>query len=94
MNITVRDIPEEVISKLKTVSKKERRSLNSEILWLLEKGVDEEVTRVISEKKMMTKDRQLDVWEKLAGSWDDDRSTAEIVNDIVEHRTLGREVEL
>jgi len=94
MNITVRSIPEEVVSKLKTVALKERRSLNSEILCLLEKSLDEEVNRLADQKKALARQSQLEVWEKLCGAWEDDRSSEEIVADIVEHRTDGREVEL
>lgn len=94
MNITVRSIPEEVVSKLKTVALKERRSLNSEILCLLEKNLDEEVNRLADQNKTLAKQSQLEVWEKLCGSWEDDRFSEEIITDIRDSRTVGREVEL
>ncbi|HBC87117.1 MAG TPA: hypothetical protein DCZ94_09205 [Lentisphaeria bacterium] len=39
-SITVRNIPDEVLETAKMLSIKERRSLNNEILILLEKGLD------------------------------------------------------
>lgn len=94
MNITVRNIPEEVVSKIKTISGRERRSLNSEILWLLENALDVEEQRLITERRFISKEQQVATWEKLCGAWEDERTSEEIVADIVEKRTLGREVEL
>ena len=39
-SITVRNIPDEILEAARTLSIKERRSLNNEILILLEKGLD------------------------------------------------------
>ena len=88
MNITIRNIPDDVITKIKTISEMEKRSLNSEILMVLEKGVQEEI------KNHISKSSQINIWKKLSNSWQDDRTTEEIKNDIYENRTLGREVNL
>ncbi len=45
-NITVRNIPEDLLDKLRTLSEIERRSLNSEILIALERGVESEYKSV------------------------------------------------
>ena len=37
---------------------------------------------------------QLDVIDEIAGLWEDDRTTDEIIADIEGSRTMGREVEL
>lgn len=39
-SITVRNIPDEILDAVRILSAKERRSLNNEILILLEKGLD------------------------------------------------------
>lgn len=39
MNLTIRNIPEDVKDKIRTLSKTSRRSLNSEILIILEEAV-------------------------------------------------------
>ncbi|HQO09089.1 MAG TPA: hypothetical protein PLK90_03005 [Clostridiales bacterium] len=43
MNITIRNIPDDVIDKIKTISKMEKRSLNNEILLVLERGIEDEL---------------------------------------------------
>lgn len=94
MNITVRNIPDEVIEKIRTLSKMERRSLNSEILRVLEKGTQEELHHRFDIKRNISKSAQIDIWKKLANQWKDERSTDDIIKDIYENRTLGREVKL
>ena len=94
MNITVRNIPEEIVRKIRALSQMGKRSLNNEILLLLERGVQEEVNHLAKTKKNISKETQLNIWKKLANEWDDERSTQEIINDIYENRTLGREVNL
>lgn len=44
-NITVRNIPDELLNKLRTLSILGKRSLNSEILMVLEKGLSKESIR-------------------------------------------------
>ena len=79
MNITLRNIPDEVIKKIRTLSKIRKRSINNEILILLERGIGEELKKAIQEQKSITKETQIDIWQKLANEWDDNRSTEEIM---------------
>lgn len=94
MNITVRNIPEEIIKKIRTLSQMEKRSLNNEILILLERGVQEEINHFFNEKRNITKDTQINIWKKLSKEWEDDRTAHEIIEDIYNNRTFGREIEL
>ena len=94
MNITIRNIPKEVIEKIRTLSQVERRSLNSEILMVLERGLEEKLGRMFDIKSNMTRELQTDIWRNLSAKWDDERSTEEIIEDIYSHRTKGRDVEL
>jgi len=94
MNLTIRNIPDEIISKLRTLSKLERRSLNNELLIVLENGLNRKVANLFKSKPVITKELQINIWNGLAEKWDDDRSTEEIVKDIYENRTIGREVNL
>lgn len=94
MNLTIRNIPDEVINKIRTLSQVERRSLNSEILVVLEHGLNEKLGYLFNIKSNMTKELQVNIWRGLATKWEDDRSSQEIINDIYEHRTMGRNVEL
>ena len=94
MNITVRNIPDEIIRKIRTLSQMSKRSLNNEILLLLERSVQEEIIYHSEQKKNISKETQINLWKKLTNQWDDNRSTKEIIEDIYNNRTLGREIEL
>ena len=94
MNLTIRNIPEDVIKKIRTLSQMEKRSLNNEILLVLERGIQEEVKHLFNIKRNVSKDAQISIWKKLSKEWQDDRTTDEIINDIYNNRTLGREFQL
>lgn len=42
----------------------------------------------------LNKDIQVGIWNELSGKWEDKRGTEEIIKEIHETRSLGREVEL
>ena len=94
--LTLRDIPPAMHARLRLLSARERRSLNSEVLVLLEEGLAQRSQQHMPAPSAPPPSRelQLAIWEELAGSWEDDRSTEEIVDDIRASRTLGREVSL
>jgi len=93
-SLTLRNIPDEVIGKVKTLAVLERRSLNNELLVVLEKGLEGE-TRLQQEKaSAIPPSAQVSLWQDLCGQWQDERSTQEIINDIRSSRTMGREVSL
>ena len=94
MNITVRNISDEVINKIRILSKIRKRSINNEILMILEQGIGEELNKTVREKKLIIKETQISIWQKLMNEWDDNRSTDEIIDDIYSKRTLGRNLEL
>ena len=94
MNLTIRNIPDDVINKIRTLSQMEKRSLNNEILLVLERGIQEEVRHFFSIKRNININTQVNIWERLSKEWQDDRSTDEIINDIYNSRTLGREFQL
>jgi len=94
ISITVRNIPDDVMERIRALSAVDKRSLNNEILVLLEKGVFTEVDEKIQGKKHISKSAQVEIWKRLIGTWDDDRSVKQIIDDIYSHRTTGREVNL
>jgi len=91
-SITIRDIPESVLEKVRVLSKRDRRSMNSELLTLLEKGLNDRTDNPAEEA--VTPEIQAEMWRMLAGAWIDERSTEEIVADIYTSRTKGRSVSL
>ncbi|NQT25407.1 Arc family DNA-binding protein [candidate division KSB1 bacterium] len=94
MNITVRNIPEEVVNKIKTLSQKSKRSLNNEILIILEQSLQDEMRVNFKLNSHLSKDVQVSIWKKLSSAWNDERSTQDIIDDIYDSRTLGREFHL
>ena len=93
-NITVRNIPEKIINRIKTLSTRERRSLNNQILIVLEAGLEKEFENASRSETNINMETQLSIWEKLCGQWDDDRTACEINEDIIKHRSEGRSVRL
>lgn len=94
MNITIRNIPDDVISKIRTFALTEKRSLNNEILFILERGLENQITSSHKRNNSINKETQLSIWEKLSAKWGDDRTTDDIISDIYSSRTIGREIEL
>ena len=83
VNITIRNIPDEILKRIRIFAAKERRSLNSEMLIVIEKGLSaailektganiENVAGVISPAG---RER---IWNDLCGSWQDSRTFTEI----------------
>jgi len=89
MNLTIRNIPEYIISRIKTLSEIEKRSLNSEILIILEKGLIKESS--LTGNRSVNNETQIRIWSKLSGEWKDKRNTDEIIEDIYSNRSAGRE---
>jgi hypothetical protein len=88
-SLTINKIPEDIINKIVALSKLEKRSLNKEIIVLLEKGIK---SHSILQGKMITKDVQIQIWKSIAGAWQDKRTTKEIIKDIYEQRSMGRDI--
>ena len=93
--LTVRNIPDHVLARVRKLSVIERRSLNNEILVLLDAGLAQE-ERMEHRAPSSGADvpAQVRLWETLCGAWQDERSADEISMDIVRQRTAGREVDL
>lgn len=93
-NITIRNIPEDIFSIIKKLSNLERRSLNNELLIIIEKGAASLMENKINEKKIISRASQINLWRNLSGKWEDTRTSEEIINDIYDSRTLGREFDI
>ncbi len=92
-SMTIRNIPDWALERIRKRAVAERRSLNNEIVVLLEQAL-EPVPDVAEEPHRMSPASQLQRWETLCGQWHDERRWEEIAEDIVSHRTGGREVAL
>lgn len=93
--LTVRNIPDRALERLREWAVADRRSLNNEIVVVLENAVESPASPTgEGSLRVMSAVRQIQRWEDLCGRWRDDREWQEIVSDIVSHRTAGREVAL
>ena len=93
-SITVRNIPDEMLKRLKMLSVLEKRSLNNEILMILEKGLAKESEFKANLRNHISMETQIKLWQNLSGKWIDNRSTDDIIRDIVDSRSEGRSVDL
>lgn len=94
-SMTVRDIPGEMLDRIRVLSERERRSVNKQFLVIVEDGLRAHTAALErSRESGPTPSLQVALWRDLAGKWEDERSTAEVVADIRRHRTVGREVRL
>lgn len=79
-SLTVRNIPEHLLSSLRVLSERERRSLNNELLVVLEEGLATKAERI--EAEPLGPELQADIWLDLCGKWQDERSAEETIEDI------------
>jgi plasmid stability protein len=93
-NITIRNIPEEVFEKIKRLSTLERRSLNNELLVIIEKGARTEAADITKSGIMIPRSVQVNLWKNLSTPWEDERTTEEIIRDIYSSRSYGRDIDL
>jgi plasmid stability protein len=87
-SITLKDVPEELLIRLRTAAARQRRSLNQEAIVLLEGGLAAQET---AEERAQ---RQLAAWQSLAGGWASDGAFEDEVATLYAGRTAGRDVDL
>lgn len=87
-SITLKDVPEELLTRLRKAAARERRSLNQEALVLIEGGL---AARETAEERAH---RQVEAWRALAGGWVSEHVFEDEVADLYAARTAGRDVDL
>ena len=87
-SITLKDVPEDLLVRLRRAAARERRSLNQEALVLIEGGL---AARETAEERAQ---RQVASWRTLAGAWTSDKPFEDEVAELYASRTPGREVDL
>lgn len=87
-SITLKDVPEDLLARLRAAAARERRSLNQEALVLIEGGL------AALETAEERAHRQVEAWRTLAGGWVSDRAFDDEVADVYAARTAGRDLDL
>ena len=80
-SITVSNIPDEILEKIRALS-------------TIERGTFTEYEEHLHRRKYLAKSAQLEIWKALLGTWKDNRTAEEIIKDIYSHRTGGRDIQL
>ncbi len=91
-SLTIRNIPNNLLNKIKILSEIDRRSINSEILYILENSISTDC--VVQRNKDINRETQVKLWNRLSGEWKDKRKTEEIISDIYSNRSTGRDFSL
>ena len=92
--ITVRNLPPDLLEQARALAEQDRRSLNQTLLLLIERGLNYSIANSLISKDPISVTAQVDLWKMLQGRWQDRRSTKNIIKEIYDARTPGREVEL
>ncbi|MDA3884852.1 MAG: antitoxin [Candidatus Delongbacteria bacterium] len=79
-NLQVKDINDKLYDALKYYAKKEHRSVSQEVVKIIELYLQNNKGFENTTKEFL----------KLAGSWDDERTADEIINDLTKSRTNKR----
>ena len=93
-NLTLRSIPDATLSELRSRAAANHRSLNGEILAIIDITLAGGLPIWASSSSDDPVERQKAAILDAAGGWRDTRSEREVVVDIESHRTKGRKVTL
>lgn len=91
-SLTLQNIPVALLEQLRTRADQAQRSLDREIICLLERVLESSPDRF--PQLSMEIDAQLCAWERLAARWHADPHDAAVCEEIYQSRTLGREFSL
>lgn len=94
-SLTIRDIPAVQLRRIKAKAAETHRSLNGQILAMIDFYLGSpEASAPAAVQTRSRKARQAEALRELAGTWEDSRTSEEIIRDIRDSRTTGREVSL
>lgn len=90
-SLTLKNIPEPLLDKLRDRASSDRRSLNQEVLYLLEEALWRSSRDASVEEEIRA---QVEDWSSLAGRWKSDLPVDEEIAQILDSRTAGRRIDL
>lgn len=90
--ITLKNVPEKLLSKLRRTAAANRRSLNQQALLMLAEASEQAAPKGAVESTAAA--AQLAEWRALCGAWRSDASTKIELARIYRQRSAGRKVEL
>jgi plasmid stability protein len=93
-SITIKDIPEDLVDRLRRRAAHDKRSMNKEVVYLLDLALSGEMTSAGAAAMARSIEAQLQAWRQLAGRWESDLETADEIEQIYAARTQGRRGDL
>jgi len=87
-SLTIRNVPEELLERLRARAEADRRSLTQEVIHLLENALR------AGGATTSAADAQADAWAALGGRWQSDESKRREISSIYRKRTRGRKIDL
>ena len=91
-SITIKNIPDRLLARLREQAAMEQRSMNKEIIRLLDIGASAERAHPIEHRRRRAV-TQAAAWSRLSGRWVSDLPVEDEVAAIYSGRSGGREVE-
>ena len=92
-SITIEGIPDRLLARLRKQAAMERRSMNKEIIRLLDLGLSAQRTHPAEQRRTLAVTRA-EAWSRLGGRWISDVPIEDEVGGIYSARSGGREIEL
>ncbi len=93
-SITIKDIPEDLLERLRRRAAYDRRSMNKEVVHLLDLALSGETAPADASTMARRIDAQLQAWNRLAGRWESELEPADEIEQIYRARSPGRRVDL
>lgn len=102
VNITIRNLPLELLKRMRIFAARSRRSLNSEMLIILEEGVSSRISTeictgsnsfgslVLQKTSPISSGLREKIWSELCGSWTEERTLSEVISEIYTLRENGK----
>ena len=92
-SITIKGIPDRLLSRLRERAATEGRSMNKEIIRLLDLSLSAHRTHPAEQRRTLAV-TQAEAWSRLGGRWISDVPVEDEVGGIYSARSGGREIEL
>ena len=92
-SITIKNIPDQLLSQLRERAAMENRSMNKEIIRLLDFSLSAERAHALEHRRALAQ-AQAQAWSRLGGRWISDVPVEDEIAQIYSARSGGREIEL
>ena len=93
-SLTLKNVPDPLLERLRTLAELNRRSLNQQAIQLLEVALQTTNDNEKEEIESRLAAAQVEAWKVLSGRWKSKKTIKEEIADIYRHRTRGRPVDL